>query len=153
MKDAFGGIVNIVLVAIFLVIISGILGLGVNYTKAFRMKNAIISAIEQYEGASGCFTDAKSGCQTLILKKASELGYSQTALNCSTNDRFNKDVSNLFCYRRDDSIKEDNSKLKNNYTYTIITQVNIDIPIINNMMGLSIFQVHGDTRPLSIWKN
>ena len=48
MKDAFGGIVNIVLVAIFLVIISGILGLVVNYTKAFRMKNAVISAIEQY---------------------------------------------------------------------------------------------------------
>ena len=55
MKDAFGGIVNIVLVAIFLVIISGILGLVVNYTKAFRMKNVVISTIEQYEGASGCF--------------------------------------------------------------------------------------------------
>ena len=55
MRDAFGGIVNIVLVAIFLVIVSGILGLVVNYTKAFRMKNTVISAIEQYEGADGCF--------------------------------------------------------------------------------------------------
>ena len=37
MKDAFGGIVNIVLVAIFLVIISGILGLVVNYTISVRV--------------------------------------------------------------------------------------------------------------------
>ena len=57
MRDAFGGIVNIVLVAIFLVIVSGILGLVVNYTKAFRMKNAVISTIEQYEGADSCFTE------------------------------------------------------------------------------------------------
>ena len=46
MKDAFGGILNLVLIVVFLLLIEGILGLVVNYSKAFRMKNTVISAIE-----------------------------------------------------------------------------------------------------------
>lgn len=140
MKDAFGGIVNIVLVAIFLVIISGILGLVVNYTKAFRMKNAVISYIEQYEGASGCFGNSSAtGCQEKIEEKAKSFGYHPTELNCPYD--YTKSY-NLFCYKKVDS---DSGK---NYVFTVITQVDIDIPIINKMMGLSIFQVHGDTRAI-----
>lgn len=142
MKDAFGGIVNIVLVAIFLVIISGILGLVVNYTKAFRMKNVVISTIEQYEGASGCFgKSSATGCQEKIQEKAKSFGYFPTELNCPVSDGY-ESAYNLFCYKRVDS---DSGK---NYVFTVITQVDIDIPIINKMMGLSIFQVHGDTRAI-----
>ena len=86
MRDAFGGIVNIVFVAIFLLIISGILGLIVNYTKAFRMKNTVISAIEQYEGAKGCFSDqatGETGCRDKILKGAEAIGYHPPTIICS----------------------------------------------------------------------
>ena len=140
MKDAFGGIVNIVLVAIFLVIVSGILGLVVNYTKAFRMKNTVISTIEQYEGAEGCFGHSSAtGCKERIEEKAKAFGYHPTELHCPSVYTKSYD---LFCYKRIDS---DSRK---NYVFTIITQVDIDIPIINKMMGLSIFQVHGDTRAI-----
>ena len=146
MKDAFGGIVNIVLVAIFLVIISGILGLVVNYTKAFRMKNAVISAIEQYEGAEGCFdtsdTSARGGCSGIIIGKAESLGYHPTSLRCTGDYQKSYNNYGLFCYKRNDS------ESGKNYVYTVITQVDINIPIINKMMGLSIFQVHGDTRTI-----
>ena len=54
MRDGFGGILNIVFIVIFLLIVEGVLGLVVNYTKAFKMKNNVISMIEQYE-AAGCF--------------------------------------------------------------------------------------------------
>ena len=140
MKDAFGGILNIVLVAIFLVIISGILGLVVNYTKAFRMKNAVITAVEQYEGANGCFGNGvATGCKDKIIEKAKSLGYNPTELRCPSDFSNSYD---LFCYKRADSDS------KKNYVFSIITQVDIDIPIINKMMGLSIFQVHGDTRAI-----
>ena len=140
MKDAFGGIVNIVLVAIFLVIVSGILGLLVNYTKAFRMKNVVISTIEQYEGAAGCFgTDGENGCRKKIEERARTFGYHPTELQCP--EGYEKHY-NLFCSLRN---KSDSG---NNYIYTIVTQVDINIPIINKMMGLSIFQVHGDTRAI-----
>ena len=150
MKDAFGGIANIVLVAIFLVIISGILGLVVNYTKAFRMKNSIISAIEQYEGSKGCFEDEKSGCQELIQSRANRLGYRPGITSCSS-EGYSPDASSYFCYKLNNPGKE-TAGSTNKYSYTIVTQVDIDIPIINKMMGLSIFQVHGDTRPISTWR-
>ena len=50
MKDAVGGIVNIWIIAIFIVLISGYLAFSVQYNKAFRMKNEIIEAIEQCDG-------------------------------------------------------------------------------------------------------
>lgn len=142
MKDAFGGILNIVLVAIFLVIISGILGLVVNYTKAFRMKNTIITAIEQYEGAQGCFgkgTSSSSDCRRKIEQGASDLGYRPTVLNCDESKGYSV-AYNLFCYKGIPTESGDN------WMYTVVTQVDINIPIINRIMGLSIFQVHGDTR-------
>jgi len=144
MRDAFGGIVNIVFVAIFLLIISGILGLIVNYTKAFRMKNTVISAIEQYEGAKGCFSDqatGETGCRDKILKGAEAIGYHPPTIICSKEEGYTLS-DNLFCYKRE---KSDSGK---HYVYTVITQVDINIPIINRIMGLDIFRVHGDTRPV-----
>ena len=44
MRDAFGGIFNIFIIVVVLLLIMGILGLTVNYTKAFRMKNYVITA-------------------------------------------------------------------------------------------------------------
>ena len=74
MKDAFGGLLNIVIIAIFLVIVEGVLGLVVNYSKAFRMKNAAISTIERYEGL-GCFTSSGSDCRDKIVSQARSIGY------------------------------------------------------------------------------
>ena len=50
MKEAYGGIFNIVFIVIFLVIAIGVLGLTFSYTKAFKMKNAVVGAMEEYEG-------------------------------------------------------------------------------------------------------
>ena len=50
MRDAFGGIVNLSMIVVFLVLVCGYLAFNVNYTKAFRVKNYIITTIEQYEG-------------------------------------------------------------------------------------------------------
>ena len=52
MRDAFGGLVNIVIIVVFLVLVSGLLAFNVNYTKAYRVKNKIITTLEQYEGVS-----------------------------------------------------------------------------------------------------
>ena len=142
MQDAFGGLLNIIFIALFLVIVEGILGLVVNYSKAFRMKNFVISNIERYE-AYGCFEDRASGntdCRTKISNGAKSIGYSPTSLlHCDTGNLFVESDS-LFCYK-------DQVSTSGNYRYyTIVTQVDINIPIINNIMGLSFFQVHGDTR-------
>ena len=103
------------------------------------MKNVIISTIEEYEGADSCFDGSSAtGCKDKIIQKAKDYGYSPTELRCPTGE-YKKNFG-LFC-----SLKNDSDSGKN-YVYTIVTQVNIDIPIINRIAGLSIFQVHGDTR-------
>ena len=139
MKDAFGGLLNIIIVAIFLVIVEGILGLVVNYSKAFRMKNAVISAIERYEGL-GCFSSNPSDCRDMIQQRAKSIGYAPPGtLTCPTSDNY-KMMDKLYC------VKSSDSTSGNSYIYSVITQVDINIPIINKIMGLSFFQVHGDTR-------
>ena len=145
MKDAFGGILNLVLVSVFLVIVSGILGFGVNYIKTFRMKNVVISAIEQYEGA-GCFdtTRGDTGCLTKIDEGARSIGYHPVKVSCPKD--YTR-VADYFCYdEKDGSYKGSNPNAIRGKYYSIVTQVDINIPIVKNIMGLSFFQVHGDTR-------
>ena len=151
MRDAFGGIMNIVIIAVFLVIVEGILGMTVNYSKAFRMKNYVISVIEQYEGNNGCFSSTSCGnggncCKEKIRQHAIQLGYSPAKLNCHSGYT---DVDGFFCYKR---LESNNSGYSaGEYaSYRIVTQVDIGIPIINNIMGLEFFQVTGDTRLIKL---
>lgn len=147
MRDAFGGILSLVLIALFFVIVEGILGFVVNYSKAFKMKNNVISVIEQYE-ASGCFEKSKeTGCLNKITEGANRIGYSPTSLHCS---RDYTNVRGLFCYK---ALKVTNKKYyssNNVKSYRIITQVDLDFPIVNKIMSLEFFQVSGDTKVIEL---
>ena len=71
MRDAFGGIINLSMIVIFLVLVCGYLAFNVNYTKAFRVKNYIITSIEQYEG--NC--DPGTTCNQKITEYIKKVGY------------------------------------------------------------------------------
>ena len=141
MKDAYGGILNLAFLVVFLFLVSGILGFIVTYTKAFRMKNAIIATIEEYEGA-GCgketvFND-DSECVKKIEEDAEKLHYSQKSMVC--DDGF-ESYNGMFCY----SVRK-----VNDLDYSIVrvvTQVDIIFPIVNKAMNVQFFKVSGDTEP------
>lgn len=140
MKDAFGGILNIFIIVVVLILIEGLLGLVVNYTKAFRMKNYIISAFEEFE-ASHCGDNEASACHRAIVDKAKELGFSRNnKLECPLNYENGK---GFFCYQ--DKWHDSDG----NYIYSIEVQIDINIPIVRNIMGMSIFRVRGDTRVIN----
>ena len=42
MRDAIGGSVNLVIIVVFMLLVSGYLAFNINYTKAFKVKNKII---------------------------------------------------------------------------------------------------------------
>lgn len=151
MQDAFGGIVNIVLIAFFLIIAEGILGMAVNYSKAFKMKNLVISSFEKYETA-GCFNKTGS-CYKAIEEGSKRIGYSPSDLKCpgNTAELQYQLVDGMYCYAK---IKSSNEKIHANEksSYRVITQVDINIPIIKNVFGFSFFQVKGDTRLINIEK-
>ena len=138
MKDAFGGILNLVFIVVFLLLVIGVLGLVVSYTKAFKMKNEVISTIERYEG-TGCVTqtldfDVNSECISKIKESAKSLAYSTSFINCPSGFT---SMDGVYCYLA--------SKKGDYLTVRVITQVDIDLPIINIVFGFSIFQVAGDT--------
>ncbi len=140
MQESIGGIVNLFLIAIFLTIVSGILAISVNYIKAFRMKNFVITKVEQYE-ATSCFKKSATACSNEILNKAKSIGYSKTGLLCDKG--YSRDYNGLFCYKRI-------THSKGKCSYSIVTQVDFRIPVVSNLLNFDFFQVHGDTRIIEV---
>jgi len=146
MKDAFGGILNLAFLAVFLLLVMGILGLIVNYTKAFRMKNFTIDYIERYEGSCRKGTDA---CIRAIEEKAQSISYSPTIKNCPSGFT---NMDGYFCMKAE-AVK---GYSKEAYTvgkpcvFTVITQSDVSLPIIETVLSFRIFQVTGNTEVIEI---
>ena len=141
MSQATGGAINMFLVAIFLAVVSGYLAFSVSYNKAFRYKNQIIDSIEQCEGITNSKTDSNTVC---VIEKvrayAKTIGYNNEEINKDGYTCY-KDFG--FCFKRNSADSDDTSR----YYYTVVTGVNINIPIINNFLP-SIFEVSGNTRTI-----
>ncbi|MBR3210916.1 MAG: hypothetical protein IKF71_03140 [Bacilli bacterium] len=141
MKEAFGGIFNFVFLAIFLVIAIGLLGFTFSYAKAFKMKNAIIATIEEYEGNLG-----HSGCQAKIKNEAKSLGYNKISKSCPSD--FSVSPDGFYCYSSvTRNIPDTNPQMKSRY-YTVVVQVDIGLPLIKNIVGFSVLEVSGDTKEI-----
>jgi len=154
MRDAFGGLVNIVIIVVFLLIVSGYLAFNVNYTKAFRVKNKAITAFEQYEG--NC-TGVKTACYGKISEYMQSIGYNAADgfsrnFKCPTGAECGC-VEDQYCYAKYtafESSKDVVNDRENMCYYKIVTQINIEIPILRNILpGLEVFQVAGDTKVIS----
>lgn len=147
MKEAYGGIFNILYISVFLVIVIGVLGLVVSYTKAFKMKSAIIATIEEYEG-SGCFKNSGTACLKEIERQAKQIAYSPTDIQCPNNFTQSK----FFCFQGK-SVTKSSKPGKEYIVVTVLTQVDISFPIIEKIMGFRIFQVAGDTKEIQLPPN
>ncbi len=145
MRDAFGGLMNMVIIVVFLVLVSGYLAFNVNYTKAFRVKNKIISAIEQYEG--NCDPgNTTNQCNNAITDYMKQVGYTAENLNITDWDCTNQG----YCikeYNAETETATTETDIPEKVYYRVTTAIVIDIPIINKIMpNLSVFQVSGTTR-------
>lgn len=146
MRDAFGGVVNLAMIVVFLVLVCGYLAFNVNYTKAFRVKNYIITSIEQYEG--NC--DEGTTCYQKISDYINRIGYNAPDF---TMDDPDYKCMHGYCYKQFDASSEVGvSEGEKQVYYRVVTQINIDIPIINRIMpGLRIFQVSGNTKLITLF--
>ena len=151
MKEAFGGIVNLVFIVVFLLVVMGLLGLVVSYSKAFKMKNIIISTIEEYDGY-GCgtksgITKEDSACLTKIKNEASNLGYNPVVNRCSSSDY--KDAFGLYCYSVTNPKDSTGTSETKNEIYHIELNVDVNFPLVSDILGMSVFKINGDTRIIS----
>lgn len=146
MRDAFGGLMNMVIIVVFLVLVSGYLAFNVNYTKAFRVKNKIITTIEQYEGACEPGPmDNGNACNQVIKEYMSSIGYN--ASNIRIDGYQCQDQAGYCIKKMETETDTTNIDLKKKVYYQVTTAVVIDIPIINKIMpNLKMFQVSGTTK-------
>lgn len=151
MRDAYGGVANLVIIVVFLALVSGFLAFNVNYTKAFRVKNKIITTFEQYEGNCDFGTTARGTCNGEIKAYMDSLGYNAPYLNLSNSDP-SYTCGYGYCYKKisvDKPTSASENDTRDRAYFKIVTQINIDIPVINRILpGLRIFQVTGDTKQI-----
>lgn len=164
MRDAFGGLMNMVIIIVFMVIVSGYMAFNVAYSKAFKVKNKIISTYEEFEGI-GCDAGHSSdptSCAAQIEDYINKIGYN--ADNMSTSDispTLASGITEWKCGTKGYCVGEmtivndlDGSGYyasKQYKMFRVVTQVNIDIPIINKVMSnLRIFKITGDTKKILI---
>ncbi len=157
MNESIGSTTVLTIIVVFIALVSGYMAYNVNYTKAFRMKNKIIALYEENEGICG------SSCQDEIVAYAREIGYNPAGnLNCNDTDikpigitsSYGSNKKGLYCEYK---IKVQKSKVSDNvfvdskdeYYYRILTRINIQIPIIQNIFKLRVLNITGDTKSFS----
>lgn len=139
MRDALGGIVNIAIIVVFITLVSGFMAYNINYTKAFRVKNKIITTLEQYEGRC----EQNSSCDQEIIAYMRSLGYSSPNLRISGYT-----CRSGYCYKEVSPSTGSNQVYDSDKIYfDVATAINIDIPIINKILpNIRLFQVKGNTK-------
>ena len=140
MRDSIGGVVNIMTIAIFMLVVSGYLAFSVSYNKAFRVKNKIITILEQH----GSFSkDAEDEINDYIKK----FGYSAYNPQLDKDDKY-YDCKDGYCISWIDTTSKgsgDITDIKTGY-FKVTTAVSIDVPIINKILPfLKVLRVSGDT--------
>ena len=144
-------------------LVSGYLAFNVSYAKAFKVKNKIISTIENYNGTCD-FHNTENTCYKDVLNYEKTIGY-QANVNLSQDSICSKSGTEGFqdcqcnqalgfCWLESRKEVKDGMDGKTITTihyqsFRIVTQVYIDLPIINRLLpNLSIFQVTGDTKDI-----
>lgn len=143
MRDAAGGAMNLYIIVVFIVFALGYMAFNVNYTKAFRMKDKVISIYEKYKG------QCSSECEAEIIQYAKKIGYEPEpgSLRCGSGTD-----QNYYCITAKEAggstggIKDRNLRCY----YHITTRVNVNIPIIENLLHLKVLDVTGDTKTIEL---
>lgn len=146
MRDGIGSVVMITIIVVFIVAASSYLAFNVNYTKAFRMKNKIISIYEDYNGV------CTQACEDEIFQYSRDLGYQPASLDCNDYEVRPTDKP-LYCVKKvmahTVSDNPGNKVVKDKvgtYYYKVVTRININIPIFDNIFGAKFLYVNGDTK-------
>ena len=144
MRDAIGQVFALQVILAFVLLINGYMAYSVNYTRAFRVKNQIINIIEQYEGPENDEGKAK------INQYVRTMNYdvSKKLKKKKRGEGFTC-FQEGWCYRGTNVSTADADGDRTGTYYTVVTFVNIDIPVINNLIGLGNFlEVTGETRTI-----
>lgn len=132
------------LIIIYVVIVFAIIMASVNYYKAFKVNNRVISSIEKFEGYNDLAKEE-------IDYTLASIGYTKhTSSNCPTRngiepmDNGSLDYPICVYYYEDDTNQKE--KKKTYYNYSVVSYIYVDIPY------LDIFRIPVHTKGERIYK-
>ncbi len=145
MRDALGSLFSLQIILAFVILINGYLAYSVNYTRAFRVKNGIINIIEQYEGHTEAAKDK-------IATYVNDMKYHVPAkmMNVGSLNDYTCVQTKGYCVKATAIAGTDvtSDEYRGTY-YSVVTFVNIDIPVLNKFIQLGDFlQVKGETKAI-----
>lgn len=146
MRQSIGATWILQLVIIFMLIFVGFLALAINYTKAFRVKNEVITMIEKYEGVSS----GDKGSIALINNYLRYNNYTTTStcdsgyygvssLDNSSIEPANKNKKYYYCVRK---VNSSTATLHDRASYDIVTFFKFNLPFLGDLFT---FRVNGNT--------
>ena len=161
MRESIGGAFTLEIIIIFMVLVNSYLAFSVNYSKAFKVKNAIIDLIENNEGfptgeAVNCTTNGDpntfSGRFCKIIR---DYGYTASKQYVA-NDKSCSEVPHapnledlgICIIPHTNIIGQESSKDQyQGVYYTVYTYINIELPILKNILQNmpGVFRISGDT--------
>lgn len=150
MRESIGGAWLFGIVAVFVFLFAGFLAYAISYTKAFNIKNSIISLIEENEGYSVTGTEENPSVETKAFELIDNAGYAFTnaqGIDCGASyaDNLSQRVTTTdggYCvikYCPNPSMPSSNTR------YKIITYIALKLPIINVTVKIPI---SGETRTI-----
>lgn len=150
MRDAIGQVFALQVILAFVLLINGYMAYSVNYTRAFRVKNQIVNIIEQYEGPTDeAMAKIGSYVDGMTYRVPQTLINSFRNRYASNNGDGEVSCQDGWCYIAHDVKTTGGDGELNGTYYSVVTFVNIDIPVINNLIGLGDFlSVSGETRTI-----
>ena len=154
MRQAIGSTWILQLVILFMLIFVGFLALSINYTKAFKIKNEMLSIIEKYEGVMSGENKSVS-----LINNYLRYYHYQAKGNCPTDTygavslddaslvRASSGVKYYYCVKK---INTSDSSFRNRARYEIDTFFQFNLPIIGNLFT---FHVSGSTIDINFPKD
>lgn len=144
MRDAISGIFNIVVLMVFIVIITALIALALNYTRAYRVKNNILTYIEKYEGN---METSDTEMYDHIEEYIESVGYRADSLDMSKAETqgYTCVTDQGWCYK----VKKYPSK-EIKYV-NIVVFINLRVPFISQLFSqMGAFQMRATTSAIPI---
>lgn len=150
MKESIGGISLFNIVIVFVILFTGYISLSINYSKAYNVKNELITIIKNQGGVCTSSNSGSGGnCYNFseqIAEFFKETSYRNLG-NCDTGDGWigysrsgdlvSDGKNSAFCVK---AIKlKSNSELPNALYYQVKVFYQLDLPVIRAFFDFSIF--------------
>lgn len=146
MRESIGATWILQLVIVFMLIFVAFLALSVNYTKAYKIKNEVVTIIEKYEGVSS----NREGSIEIInnylryynyqtMGSCEEGYYGVNNLNSTNIDPAGRNQKYYYCVKRNDTSSDTHNDRAN---YEIITFFQFNLPFVGDLFT---FRVNGTT--------